>query len=258
MTAGDYVAEQDVVQQLDEVSEALGELARLLEEEEDLGEVLHRTVEQVVRAVPDADMASVSVLANGTPQTVASSSDRVLAIDAEQYAAGEGPCLEAARTGQAVRVSVDELGDRWPRFARSARIAGVASYLSCPLVIDERLAGSLNLYSEHGHGFRQLDEAVLRLYVTAASAAIANARRYAEARRLAGQLRQALDSRAVIDQAMGMLMVTRNMNPEQAFEELSRQSQNANVKLRDLAARIVERAHDRRHSPRGDREQGHT
>jgi GAF domain-containing protein len=256
MSAGEYLAQQDVVRRLDEVTSALSELAQVLEAEEDLRDVLQRTVAQVVRAVPDADMASVSVLANGTPETVAASSDRVLAIDADQYAAGEGPCLEAARTGQLVRVTVDQLGDRWPRFARSARAAGVGSYLSCPLVIDERFAGSLNLYSERGHALDQLDEAVLRLYVAAASAAIANARRYAKARRLAEELRGALDSRAVIDQALGVLMATRGMTAEQAFGELSRQSQNTNTKLRDIAARLVERAHVRRHDQRSDRDQG--
>lgn len=248
---GDFLAQQDVVERLDEVTGALGELAQVLEAEEHLGEVLQRTVNQVVRAVPDADMASVSILADGHPETVATSSDRVLMIDAEQYAAGEGPCLDAACSGKVVRVSVGQLGDRWPRFARSARAAGLGSYLSCPLVIDEQFAGSLNLYSEQGHAFDELDEAVLLLYVTAASAAIANARRYAQARQLADQLNRALDSRAVIDQALGVLMATRGMNAEQAFSELSRQSQNTNTKLRDLAARVVERARARRPDPRG-------
>jgi GAF domain-containing protein len=240
---GSERAEQDVVRRLDEVTSSLAELAQVLEEEEDLGEVLQRTTDQVVRAVPEADMASVSALHDDVPETAASSDDRALVIDADQYAAGDGPCLEAARTGQVVRVGVEQAHDRWPQFARSAQAAGVASYLSCPLFLDEQFAGSLNLYSAEGHGFGELDEAVLRLYVTAASQAIAGARRYARARRVAGQLREALSSRAVIDQAMGVLMATRGMTAEEALTELSRQSQNTNVKLRDLAARLVERAH---------------
>lgn len=60
--AGSERAEQDVVRRLDEVTSALTELAQVLEEEEDLGEVLQRTTDQVVRAVPEADMASVTVL----------------------------------------------------------------------------------------------------------------------------------------------------------------------------------------------------
>jgi GAF domain-containing protein len=184
-------------------------------------------------------MASVTVLRGDAGETVASSDERVWAIDSDQYAAGDGPCLEAARTGEVVRVAVEEALERWPEFARSARAAGVASYLSAPLVIDEEFAGSLNLYSTDPHGFGDLDEALLRLYVTAAIAALASARRYAAARELAENLSRALDSRAVIDQARGVLMAVRGLSAQEAFDELVRQSQNTNNKLRDVAARLM-------------------
>ena len=234
-------AEPEVLCRLNETTRALADLAAVLEREEDLGRVLQRSVDQLTSAVPGADMASVSVLRGDRDEaeTVASSSDRVWAIDSDQYATGEGPCLEAARTGQVVRTGVEQARQRWPQFTRSARAAGVASYLCVPLAIDEKFAGSLNLYSEQRHGFGDFDVALLRLYATAACAAIANARRYAEARRLAGQLAQALDSRAVIDQARGMLMERRGINAEDAFGELVRESQNTNTKLREVATRLT-------------------
>jgi len=142
----------DVVQRLDEVRDALADLSRVLGQEEELGRVLQRGVDQLTRAIPGAEMASVSVLRGDTAETVA--------VDSDQYAVGEGPALEAARTDEIVRVSVEQASERWPEFARSARAAGVASYLSCPLVIDEKFAGSLNLYSMQPHGFGDLDEAL--------------------------------------------------------------------------------------------------
>lgn len=234
--------EPDLLKRLDEVTNALADLSDLLNQTEDLGRVLQRSVEQVTRAIPGADMASVSVLRDDgtTAETAASSSERVWVIDDDQYAAGDGPCLEAARTGQVVRVGVEQARERWPDFARSARAAGVGSYLSAPLSVDETFAGSLNLYSEQAHGFGDLDEALLRLYTTAAAAAIASTRRYAQARDLAIQLSQALDSRAVIDQARGILMATHGIDAQQAFALLARESQNTNVKLREVAARLVE------------------
>jgi len=57
-------------------------------------------------------MASVSVLRGDTAETVAASSERVWAVDSDQYAAGEGPALEAVRTGEIVRVSVEQARDR--------------------------------------------------------------------------------------------------------------------------------------------------
>jgi GAF domain-containing protein len=232
----------DVIQRLDDVISALADLSDVLTRTEDLGRILQRSVEQVTRAIPGAGMASVSILRDDstTAETVASSGERVWVIDDDQYAAGDGPCLEAARTGRVVRVGVEQAMERWPDFARSARAAGVASYLSAPLYVDEEFAGSLNLYSEQAHGFGDLDEVLLRLYTTAAAAAIANTRRYAQARSLAGQLSQALDSRAVIDQARGILMATHGVDAQQAFDLLARESQNTNVKLREVAARLVE------------------
>lgn len=249
MTVGDGAVMDDqqagpgVVSRLDEVTTALTDLAQVLEAEEELGRVLQRSVEMLTRALPGADMASVTVVRDDKGETAAASSERVWAIDSDQYAAGDGPCLEAARTGQVVRTSVPEALERWPEFARSARAAGVESYLACPLLLDEEVAGSLNLYSEQPHGFADFDVALLRLYATAANGAIANARRYTQARDLSQQLKQALNSRAVIDQAIGVLMIRRDLTPQQAFEELSQQSQNSNVKLREIAARLVANPH---------------
>jgi GAF domain-containing protein len=238
--AGDQQpAGEDVVERLDEATRALEDLASVLEQEEELERVLQLSVDQVITAVPGADMVSVTVLRGEQGETVASSTDRVHPIDAGQYEAHRGPCLEAARTGDVVRTGVEQARERWPEFARSAQAAGIESYLSCPLLIDEEFAGSLNLYSEQPHGFADFDVALLRLYVTAAVAAIANARRYARARDVSAQLHKALDSRAVIDQARGVLMAQRGISAEQALEELSRESQNTNVKLRDIAARLV-------------------
>jgi GAF domain-containing protein len=235
-------ASTEYVKRVDETSDHLAQLAEVLTAEEEIGRVLQRSVDQLVGSVPGADMASVTVLRGEVGETVASSNERVWAIDSDQYATGDGPCLEASRTGEVVRVGVEEATERWPEFSSSARAAGVASYLCHPLFIDEEFAGSLNLYSEQPHGFSDFDVALLRLYLTAASAAIANARRYAKARTLAEHLKKALDSRALIDQALGVLMTRRGISAEQAFDELARESQNTNTKLRDLAARVVEGA----------------
>lgn len=231
--------ERDVLRRLDDIERALSQLANALASEEDIGRVMQRSVGQVAQAIPAAAMVSVSVVRDGTPETVATSDERVWAIDSDQYAAGEGPCLEAAHTGKIVRADSETARDRWPTFSRGARVAGVVSFLSAPLTIDQAFAGSLNLYSEQVHGFDDLDEKLVQLYTTAA-AAIVNARRYAEMRTAVANLRLALDSRAVIDQALGVLMVTHKLDADQAFQVLSRESQNTNTKLRDIAARVLE------------------
>jgi GAF domain-containing protein len=240
---------EDVLRKVDEVTGALEDLARVLDHEEDLPAILRRVCRQAVHAIPHTHMASVSLERDGGPVTVASTDDHAVAIDRAQYAADEGPCLAAARTGGIVRVTVDEVRERWPGFAGAVGRAAVGSYLSAPLFIDSEYHGSLNLYGEGTHGFGELDAALLELYTTAAEAALRAARRYVSAREHIEQLRLALTARAVIDQAKGVLMAIRGISADEAFVLLVEQSQKQNVKVRDLAQRFVDdlsRGGDRR------------
>src|ERR1700733_2425646 len=123
--SGDEPTGPGALRLLDNFPDMLTSLAGLLAAEEELGRVLQRSVDQITGAVPGADMASATVLRGETGETVAASTERVWAIDQDQYAAGDGPCLEAARTGHVVRTGVEEASQRWPEFTSSARAAGV-------------------------------------------------------------------------------------------------------------------------------------
>lgn len=230
----------EVLRRLDEVTGALAGLSRVLDEEEELSVIMDRVCRQVVGAIPDADLASVTVLRDGSPDSLAWTEQRTLDVDRAQYRAGEGPCLEAAASRRAQRVAVAEVADRWPAFAEAAAGLGIGSYLSAPLLIDDEYLGSLNLYGTRDHGFRELDAALLGLYTTAAEAALRNARRYLQARRQVEQLQEALASRAVIDQAKGIVMAVHRVPADEAFALLVERSQRENRKLRDLAERFVD------------------
>ena len=79
-----------------------------------------------------------------------------------------------------------------------------------------------------------------------AAVVVANARAYWELHEVASGLQAAMQSRAVIEQAKGMLMVTEGCTADEAFTLLARTSQRDNVKLRELARRIVDGEHDGR------------
>jgi GAF domain-containing protein len=230
---------EDLIRQLDDVTAALDELSRIMSQEEDLGTILHRACLQAVHAIPEADAASVTLLRGEEPHTAATTHEVAAEIDHAQCRAGEGPCLEAAKSGEVVRVTVTEVRDRWPDFAAAAARRGVTSYLSAPLYVDKEYHGSLSLYGDQDHGFRRLDAALLELYTTAAEGALGNARRYLKSREQIEHLRTGLTSRAVIDQAKGMLMVVNQINADEAFARLVARSQQSNVKLRDVAAQFV-------------------
>jgi GAF domain-containing protein len=230
----------EVIQRLDEVTDALTELSGVLDQEEDLAVIMDRVCRQVVSALPQADLASVTVVRDGEPSSLAWVDEHTLAVDLAQYETSEGPCLEAARSRQVQRVTVAEAHERWPAFATAADALGIGSYLSAPLFIDDEYQGSLNLYGKQTHGFLKLDAALLELYTAAAEAALRNARRYFQSRRRMTELQLALTSRAVIEQAKGILMAAHRITADEAFTRLVERSQRENRKLRAVAEEFID------------------
>lgn len=223
----------------DELAHALVELSGLLVDEEPLPEVLRRVAELAVAVVPGCTGAGVTLMDGDTPSTAAHSDPRVLEVDKQQYAAGDGPCLDAIRHRVINRVDVDQAEQRWPDFAERARTLGIHSFLAAPLVAGGRAVGSLNLYGEAPQAFEPLDDALVALFCAQASIALANARLYSTAVELNGQLEDAIASRAVIEQAKGMLMARHDIGADEAFALLRSWSQQRNRKLRDVAAEVV-------------------
>jgi AmiR/NasT family two-component response regulator len=73
--------------------------------------------------------------------------------------------------------------------------------------------------------------------------ALANAHLYDTTATLAQQMRATLESRAIIEQAKGIIMGQRRCTAEEAFALLSKVSQDSNCKLRDVASALVAEAH---------------
>ncbi len=81
-----------------------------------------------------ADGVSVTLNLHGRLATVAASDKVVVAMDADQYETGEGPCVDAAVTGS--RAHAESLGDerRWPAFTPWALRSGINAIMSTPLL----------------------------------------------------------------------------------------------------------------------------
>ena len=98
---------------------------------------------------------------------------------------------------------------------------------------------SLNVYGADDTPFDDAKQELATAFASYAAVAVANAGVYATTAQLAANLQRALDSRAVIDQAKGVLMGRHGISAEQAFDLLSKESQLANRKLRDIAEDLV-------------------
>ncbi|CAN5746716.1 GAF and ANTAR domain-containing protein [soil metagenome] len=237
----------DVLARLDAVSDALAALNTTLNSEDPLDQVLHQVARNAVNAIFHADAVSITVLGEIQSQTLACTDEYVLALDAQQYSSGRGPCLTAAETGRPVRVALAAGERRWPEFVAAAQASGVRATLSIPLVIPsveatggEELLGSMNAYSRSISEFDPVDEKLLSIYTGVASEAVASGRRWRRLRDTVSQLEEALVSRSDIDQAKGVMRVLNGGTADEAFAALVQRSQRENVKLRDLARQIVE------------------
>ena len=229
-------------QRYEELVASLTELGRTLTEDESVRDTLQSILALALRSIPGCHAASVTVLDdNGQPSTYAATDEESYELDRRQYLLHDGPCLDAARRLEVNRWSFAEAEQRWPDFTSLAEEVGLYSYLSAGLGLAGRRLGALNLSSRDPDGFDRLDEGFISLLTAPAAAAIVVVSRYSQARDLAGQLEQALLSRAVIDHAIGIVMAESHCDADQAFATLSRASNNRNMKLRDLASEIVTR-----------------
>lgn len=222
-----------------QVGAAFRRLSGLLLEEESRSSALDQVVHLAVATIPRCDECGISVRTRAGVFTTAGTGD-VEALDAHQYAINQGPCLDALDHGQPYRLTLRDNGSRWPDFVQAMADSGMEAMLAVPLTVRERTLGALNIYSRTPAPFSAEDFSIAELYAGQAGVALANLETHETAVELAAQLRRALDSRAVIEQAKGILMASRGLNPQQAFETLVAASQRENRKLRDIATDVVD------------------
>ena len=229
------------------MEELLRALSRVVLAGRTLEEVLTEVTEIAARGIPGADSTSITLIRADRGFTAAHSGDMSLAADELQYEHGYGPCLDAGRGNVVLRVDDMRTEDRWPDYAKRVLETGVRSSLSIPLPYQGTSIGALNNYSSEPDAFSGPESLAAGQQVAEAIAvAIVNADAHARLTEQARNMRLAMDSRAVIEQAKGVLMAQRHVDAEQAFDILREASQRYNRKLRDIAVGIVASTQEQR------------
>ncbi|SCF05620.1 GAF domain-containing protein [Micromonospora coriariae] len=230
-----------------DLTQALIELGTIRYGEASLNAVLVRITEIAKQTVPGSEDVSVTLIQGSRSYTAAYTGDLALRLDELQYEQGRGPCLDAASSGTVIMVEDMATERRWPAWAASARATGAASSLSVALPIQEAVVGALNIYGRAPRAFTEVVQ-LAQTFAGHAAVAVANAQRYDGAAALAEQMRNAMLSRAVIEQAKGIIMGRRRCSADEAFAALAKISQDSNQKLRDVAEALVEQTTRRRRS----------
>jgi hypothetical protein len=204
----------------------------------DFGSALREINENTVASVPGAEYAGVTLVdADGVVSSLAPTHVYPRRLDDVQREVSEGPCLSAAWNRQLIHIDDLALETRWPRYRDAAlQRTPVRSIVSFQLFAEAKNMAALNLYAEQARAF---DEESIELgMIFAAHTTVAwNAMRRQE------QFTSALASRDLIGQAKGILMERFNINAVAAFELLRHLSQERNVKLADVAERLVNVEH---------------
>jgi GAF domain-containing protein len=223
--------------------EAFAELGRIRLADIDLDALLDKIAQLAKRTIPGASEVSVTLMHGNHPQTAAFTDDLALALDEKQYERGYGPCLDAADTTTTQMVPDTGNEQRWPGWAAVAAQAGVHSSLSVGLPVHEHVTGALNIYATTPKAFDDDAIAMAQTFAGFAAVGLANAHLYETQATLAGHMQKAMENRAVIEQAKGIIMGDRHCTPDQAFAVLAKLSQDTNRKLRDVATALVSKAH---------------
>ena len=208
--------------------------------DDDLLERLQELSVKVQELVPDCIGLTVAFMEDGLALTLVATDVEVALLDAMQYL-GNGPCLEAVREGDPVEVNDADLLDeeRWRIFALAGAAVSVASTLTLPIVRDDEVVGSVNLYAASGHAFGGLHEQLAELFGGWAPGAIENADLSFSTRLKAEEAPARLRAEARVETAVGMLAAYAGMSPADARRRLEESAARAGVSRARIAHAVI-------------------
>ena len=205
----------------------------------DLDEVLTEIVQISHRAIPGSEATSITLIREDRAFTAAFDGQLAMDSDELQYQRGYGPCLDAGRSGEVFLVEDMRAEQRWPDYATHVLELGVRSSLSIPLPFQGASIGALNNYATRPGAFGPGDVPLGQEVAAFVAIAVGNAEAAARATDDVDNMRRAMASRAVIEQAKGILMERYKVTSDQAFTLLTHASQRSNVKLRDISEELT-------------------
>jgi hypothetical protein len=206
-----------------EFADQVADVAQLLEGDEVPDEALHRLTALAAGLVPGGTAAAVTIAMPSGALTFAASDPRLEELHRRQVDHDGGPVVETLRHNEPRRVDDTAAECRWPAFCRGAAPAGAVA-----------------LYGPEPNVFRGAAHDIALLVAAQGGTAVHNATLYGTCRRIVESLHAGLESRAVIEQAKGVLHAELGVSPEEAFRLLSRYSQNTNQRVRKISAGLVQ------------------
>jgi GAF domain-containing protein len=216
-------------------------LADTLVADFDMLDLLHGLTTDCVALFP-ADAAGLLISDHvDTLQLVASSSEAARLVELFQLQADEGPCLDCYRTGQPVSAPDLSVEGKWARFTARAAEQGFRSVHAVPMRLRGHTIGALNLFGVTPSALPLADLRAVQALADAATISILQERDLHAEQAITAKLQFALNRRAVIEQAKGLLAEVGYIDMGEAFIRLRDHAHATGQPLTDLARRLVTR-----------------
>ncbi len=219
--------------------EKLRRVAKLLSTQRTLPAKLEAVVAIVKRITPDCHAVGISLLMKGEPTTTAVSDRLSVEVDLVQYQTGEGPCLTAIHDSNVIRIDVLGNDGRFSRFAPGALAVDINSVLSIPLIAHGKAVGALNLYSRVPDAFDSHTVETLQPIAGYAGEVIATSPLYAYSLDMVDGLVETVESRALIEQATGVIMTNEELTAEEAMDRLRHLALESGESMRVVAGWVL-------------------
>jgi GAF domain-containing protein len=233
------VASESTAKSDTSITEHLNELVLNSSDVEDFLNELAQVSARNLSEPGDEILCAITLLRKRKAATVASSSPEAKAIGQLENDFSETPSMTAYTAQETVHVPDVQDDGRWPEYSSAAFAQGVRSVLALPFELEGETKAALVLYSRRPQRFETRDLEFAEDYVSQTSLALRLAVRFAHYSETAANLRATLESRTVIDMAVGIIMAQNRCSQHDAFEILKTASSTRNSKLHDVAAAVV-------------------
>jgi GAF domain-containing protein len=219
------------------------ELADTLVADFDLIEFMSVLVDRCAEFLDSAEVGIALAATRGELRVVASSTERMRALELIELQNDEGPCRDCLRSGeQVLNQRLAGAQDRWPRFTPDALEAGFVMVHALPLRLRNDVIGAMNIFSPELRELSAEDVNLTQALADAATIGILQERAVKHGADLAGQLQGALNSRIVIEQAKGVVAERRQVDMDVAFSLLRGYARSTRTQLSEVARAVIEHA----------------
>ena len=218
----------------------LSEFAHSLANHHEVDEVLDGLAGHVAEALGAAGVGVALADRDRRLRRVTGINELAAGLEVAAERSQEGPCVNAFQSKAVVVVSdLEGVADAWPTWSAEARRQGVRSALGLPLVMREKAIGAVNVYSTETRDWTESEIQVAQVLADMAASYLASASALEHSRRTAAQLREALDSRIIIEQAKGMLASELRVGVDEAFVILRQHARRTNASLHSVSHAVV-------------------